>query len=116
MQAVFAEASSLRTAWRLHYNLPPTDPRYLNATEDEILEDAVLLAFRKRIDLETTHPAAVVAADAARDAAAVAESMNRVRDRLLDHPAFRAMFPDRGKKDTPPSTSPRRRVRLGGRR
>jgi hypothetical protein len=30
---------SYEFAFRRRYNLPPTDPRYLNATRDQIIED-----------------------------------------------------------------------------
>lgn len=36
--------------WRRYYQMPPTDPRYLAATEDQILTDLALLRAQRRLE------------------------------------------------------------------
>lgn len=37
---------SPRVVWRLHYNMPPNDPRVQDISEEEILDDLMILSYR----------------------------------------------------------------------
>ncbi len=42
------EAQSILTTWRLAYNLPPTDPRVAEVTEEEALHDLLVRHYASR--------------------------------------------------------------------
>ena len=44
------EATSLWTLWRLAYDLPPTDPRVLDATEEDVVFDLLVRHFHRKND------------------------------------------------------------------
>lgn len=41
-----ADARSHRAVWRARYGIPITDPRYLNATDADILHDLLVLSYQ----------------------------------------------------------------------
>lgn len=42
LHELWREAASVRTVWRLRYNLPPNDPRALEITDAEVVDDLLL--------------------------------------------------------------------------
>lgn len=42
LHELWREAASVRTVWRLRYNLPPNDPRVLEITDAEVVDDLLL--------------------------------------------------------------------------
>jgi len=52
-----AEVANLRTLWRLHYSMPINDPRFLAATDEEVLEDMLILHFAQEQARATQDPA-----------------------------------------------------------
>lgn len=46
-QEYVGKSNSAREIWRRYYNLPRTDPRYLSATDIDILEDLVSILANK---------------------------------------------------------------------
>jgi hypothetical protein len=47
LHRAWAEARSVALAWRQHYLLPPNDPRFLDATEEEMVEDLLAIGYRE---------------------------------------------------------------------
>lgn len=45
MARAYLTSSSLRGAWRARFNIPRTDPRYLDATEEDLVDDLLNLQF-----------------------------------------------------------------------
>lgn len=86
------DASSLRTAWRLRYDMPPTDPRFLAATDDMMLEDLLAQHFAREEADAVKNPRAAVQ-KAVRDLGgqeATARFLDRLRDSLAAQDAARA--------------------------
>ena len=48
VQAAFDASRDWFTQWRLRYNLPPNDPRYLEITEAEVLQDMLTIHFHRK--------------------------------------------------------------------
>ena len=60
MQVALREARELRTAWRRRYNLPPNDPRVLEATDEEILDWLLVDALADEDETAATDPRAAL--------------------------------------------------------
>lgn len=56
LHRAYARARSIGTAWRLRFSIPATDPRYLEATEDEIIEDMLTCAYYDALAEEHHRP------------------------------------------------------------
>lgn len=52
LHELWRAAASPRTVWRLRYNLPPNDPRFLDMTDAEIVDDLLLRMYHDlRVDI-----------------------------------------------------------------
>lgn len=65
MRSAKVEAGSILTAWRLHYNLPLTDPRVQDATDDEVVHDLLVLHFHRQKQRDEAEPERVAAEELA---------------------------------------------------
>jgi len=65
--------------------MPPNDPRYLEATDSEILEDMLVSAYQNRRVALQACPTAVLAEDSARDPA-VGDAMLKRKERFMSDP------------------------------
>lgn len=57
----WADAMSPRTAWRLNYQLPPNDPRVLEADEETVLRDLTLIRYHRHRARAAEDPGAAAA-------------------------------------------------------
>jgi hypothetical protein len=78
---------SYMTAWRLAYELAPNDPRFLELTEDEILEDLLVRRFHFDHMHRLLHPKEAAVEEMARTPARSAAKLDKVRAALLADPA-----------------------------
>ncbi len=57
MRAAVA-ADDVATVWRMQYEMPPTDPRYLDADDDVVVHDLAVLLYYRRSMEAAVNPAA----------------------------------------------------------
>ncbi|WP_141312860.1 hypothetical protein [Novacetimonas hansenii] len=81
----------IRFRWRRQYNLPPTDPRYLEMTVGEMLEDLLCHQFLDHPETRATmitddfdEELARLEAEAARDPASPADGGTDIPDDFID--------------------------------
>lgn len=79
------EGENLLTAWRLTYDLAPTDPRWLEATEEEILHDLLVRRFHHEHFRRLLNPEEAFVEDAARDPEMPAR-MEAIKRRVMQDP------------------------------
>lgn len=102
------EAESIGTLFRSVYNLPITDPRYLDATDDEILLDVLIQHVAAERLHRETNPGAAQAEALAADPEALAGMLARGRDFVADPDNLERMRRALGVKDDKPMI-----IRLG---
>jgi hypothetical protein len=90
LRELWQESAAPLTWWRMRYNLPPNSPLVLDADEDMVLDDLLLISFN---DLRNaiakspslgvaTDPAAVKAFEQAQNDAAMVERTKRQMERI----------------------------------
>lgn len=67
MLGAWRTAHSLGATWRLRYNVPPNDPRFLDLEEEELLDDLLVLHFLDAEVRRAVSPGRAAAADLAGD-------------------------------------------------
>lgn len=79
LRELWQDSASATTVWRLRYNMPPTDPRVLTATETDIVEDLLTLGYHDlRLHIARNPAAAVTSSrEAQKDYAEAAEHAKR---------------------------------------
>lgn len=101
---------------RLHYNLPPGDPRLDALTEEDVVQELVMLHLIARERQARAHPAEEHARTEAADVAASRARNDRWRANM-DDPRFKAIV---GKLTRPPAptvgtvTMQRAMIKIGG--
>ncbi len=78
------EGESLLTAWRLSYELPPTDPRWTEATEEMILRDLLVKRYHDEHIRRLTNPEAAAVEALAADPVGSAEKLERVKKATME--------------------------------
>lgn len=81
MHRAWAYANSARARWAQLYNLPRTDPRYLDATDEDVLLDLVDRMFAAGM-VRRADPRNRVAEEAARDVDKLADEQAQLRAML----------------------------------
>lgn len=56
LHRAYRRSRTLETMWRMRYDLPATDPRYLEATEYEMLDDLLTCMYYDALVEETQRP------------------------------------------------------------
>lgn len=98
----------------MHYQLAPTDPRWLDADDETILRDMLILQTHNRDLWEAMHPTEALAEEAERNPE-IAAAMERRKDEFMDDPGTQAALRSLGiggKEEVKPAPSP---LRLKGR-
>lgn len=90
-EAAMGEAVLHLTGWRLYYQLPPTDPRWLDATEAEILHDLLVLRYHAEHVRRMADPAADAVERTARDPEKAEELVTSGAAFLADPGTLRAL-------------------------
>lgn len=70
---MWEEARSWRGAWRLRFNIPRSDPRYLDATDADMLDDLLVAMIGEAERRRESDPRAALLEDAERNPEAYAE-------------------------------------------
>lgn len=69
LHRLWRESGGARMAWRMYYRIPPNDPRALDITEDELLDDLQRIAYYTLREAAVNRPSLLIAAQRqARDA------------------------------------------------
>lgn len=79
LHRAYADASSLPERWRQRYGLPLTDPRWLKATEEDIIDDMLRCMFFDAKVRRATNPTGEIAAAMETDASGFAEVDEKIR-------------------------------------
>lgn len=90
-EAAMGEAVLHLTGWRLYYQLPPTDPRWLDATEEEILRDLLVLRYHAEHVRRMADPAGDAVAQTASDPEKAEQFVASGRAFLHDPGTLRAL-------------------------
>lgn len=77
-------AQSVETQWRLAYDLPPTDPRYLDADEDAIRFDLLVMLANRQKREEAMDPGNAQARDLEDSPDAIAGMLARKSEFMED--------------------------------
>lgn len=93
LRELWQDAASATTVWRMRYNMPPTDPRVLAATESDIMEDLLRLAYYDLRLQIARNPSLAVTSDkrAAQEYAAAAERAKATQAYARDIAALKLM-------------------------
>lgn len=103
---------SLITAWRLAYELPPTDPRFLAMTEDEIIHDLLVRRFHDEHIQRVLNPAEAEIAAMAANPAKAGAALAKVKKAALESTALQRALQaiGVGAKAAPKATGDRSKV------
>lgn len=91
LHLAWIEASQAFTEWRLHYGMPPNDPRVLEATEEEVLRDLLVLRSRSMLAQEARNPTAAAVDRLTMDRSAADKMVTDARAYLAKEGTKRAL-------------------------
>lgn len=112
LQRAYEHATSVQGAWRMRFNIPMTDPRWLEATEEQIVEDMLACMYWDAAVRRETNPSAELRDQMEKAPEAFAEVDRRVHDLLAPEGAIGRLL---RQSEAKPETAAPTKIRLAAR-